>query len=302
MKAYSRLIGWGAAWVVVSVVLYAIALPELSDRVAIHWDSSGIADVSAPTWAIPVAAAAIVLLGYAVSSVFSVSSEPSMEGFALVGMSGGLATAIALVVTTLNAGVPEWSEAPAIGTTGIVILFALPTLGLGVGAILGRSWYPIKSIPRRVTEMIEVEPGERVSWVGRARVRGIALVVFGLAVLLLFLRPGLPLWVFVLIAGVGVVFSQVEAQVTNDGMRVRLGGIPIRTFPLDRISSARAISVEPDAYGGSGWRTTPGQSALILRGGEAMAITLRDGSQFVITVDDAETGAALLNGLLDRDA
>lgn len=301
MTAHARLLGWGAAWVVVSVVLFAVALPGLSDRVAIHWDSSGVADVSAPIWAIPVAAAAIVLLGYAVSLVFSVSREPSMEGFAVVGMSGGLATAIALVVTTLNAGVPEWGEAPAIGTTGIVALFALPTLGLVIGAILGRNWYPTKSIPRRVTGVIEVQPGERVSWVGRSRVRGVALVVFALAVLLLVLRPGLPLWVFVLIAGVGVVFSQVEAQVTNDGMRVRLGGIPIRTFPLHLISSARAISVEPDAYGGKGWRTTPGQSALILRAGEALAITFRDGSQFVLTVDDPETGAALLNGLIESD-
>jgi hypothetical protein len=32
-----------------------------------------------------------------------------------------------------------------------------------------------------------------------------------------------------------------------------------------------------------------------------MAITLRDGSQFVVTVDDPERGAALLNGLIERD-
>lgn len=301
LKAHSRLLGWGAAWVVVAVVLFAVALPQLPDRVAIHWDSSGTADVSAPTWAIPVVAAAIVLLGFGVSSVFSVGREPTMEAFAMVGMSGGLSTAIVMVTTTLNAGVGEWTEAPAVGTAGIVILFALPTLGLVVGAILGRHWYPIKSIPRRVTEVIEVEPGERVSWVGRARVSGVALVVFGLAVLLLFLRPGLPLWVFVLIAGVGVVFSQVEAQVTNDGMRIRLGGIPIRTIPLDRISSARAINVDLGAYGGRGWKKGPAQSALILRAGEAIAITFRDGSQFVVTVDDPKTGAALLNGLIERD-
>jgi hypothetical protein len=286
---------------VLAVVLFAVRLPELPDRVAIHWDSSGVADVSAPTWAIPVAAAVIVVLGSGLSSMFSVSREPSMEAFALVGMSGGLSTAIVLVATTLNAGVGDWAEAPEIGTAGIVILFALPTLGLVVGAILGRHWYPVKSIPQRVTEVIEVEPGERVSWVGRARVRWVALVLFALAVLLLFLRPGLPLWVFVLIAGVGVVFSQVEAQVTNDGMRIRLGGIPVRTFPLDHISSARAIAVDPAAYGGTGWKKVPGQSALILRAGEAMAITLRDGSQFVVTVDDPERGAALLNGLIERD-
>jgi hypothetical protein len=114
------------------VVLFAVRLPELPDRAAIHWDSSGVADVSAPTWAIPVAAAVIVVLGSGLSSMFSVSREPSMEAFALVGMSGGLSTAIVLVATTLNAGVQDWAEAPEIGTAGIVILFALPTLGLPV--------------------------------------------------------------------------------------------------------------------------------------------------------------------------
>jgi MFS family permease len=214
-------------------------------------------------------------------------------------MSGGLATAIVLVTTTLNAGVHDWTEAQAIATPGIAILFALPTLGLVTGGLLGRHWYPIKPIPRRVTETIEVHPGDRVSWVGRARVRGVALVVFGLAVLLLFLRPGLPLWVFVLVAGVGVVFSQVEAQVTNDGMSVRFGGLPVRTFHLELISSARAIEVDPAGFGGRGWKKIPGQQALILRPGEAIALTFRDGDQFVITVDDAATGAALLNGLIE---
>jgi hypothetical protein len=300
LKDYARLVGWGASWLVVAIVLFLVALPELPDPIAIHWDPSGVADGSAPTWVVPVAAAAIVLLGFALAPLFSVSREPSMEAFALVGMSGGLATAIVLVTTSANAGVQHWAGAPEIGTLSIVMLFGLPTVALVAGILLGRHWYPLKSIPRGFKDVIEIEPGERVSWVGRARVKGVSLVVFTLAVLLLFAVPQLPLWVFVLIAGVGVVFSQVEAHVTNDGMRIRLGGIPIRKFPLAEISSARAIDVDPAGYGGRGWRNLPGKTALVLRPGVAMAVTFKEGNQFVITVDDPATGVALINGLLEE--
>jgi hypothetical protein len=82
-------------------------------------------------------------------------------------------------------------------------------------------------------------------------------------------------------------------------MRVRLGGIPVRRFPLGEISSATMVDVDPAGFGGKGWRVLPDKTGLILRGGEAMAITFLEGQQFVITVDDASTGSALLNGLIE---
>lgn len=303
IKNYIRLVVWGASWLVASLVVFLVALPALPNPVAIHWNPAGVADVSAPLWTIPVSAIALLLLGFALTRVFSVGKEPSMEAFALIGMSGGLATAIVGVTTSANHGLADWPQADEIGLLAIVVLFGLPALGLVGGIILGRHWYPIKTIPRRIgrDDVIDVEPGERVSWVGRARVKGVPLVAFAAAVLLLFALPELPLWVFVLIAGVGVVFSQVEAHVTNDGVRIRLGGISVRRFPLKQISSAAPIDVDPASFGGRGWKTLPGRTSLILRAGEALAMTLADGRQFVITVDDAPTGSALLNGLIESE-
>ena len=301
MKRYFRLLAWGVSWLVAWLTVFLVALPALPGRVAIHWSPSGVADGSAPLWMIPVVAIAILLLGFALTPVFSVGREPSMEAFALVGMSGGLATALVVVTASANHGIADWARAPETGFLAIALLFGLPALGLVAGILLGRHWYPIKTIQRRigVDDVIDVQPGERVSWVGRARVRGVPIVTFAVAVILLFAIPELPLWVFVLVAGVGVVFSQVEAHVTNDGMRVRLGGIPVRRFPLEEISSAATIDVDPVGFGGRGWKVLPDKTALILRAGEAMAITFLEGQQFVITVDDASTGSALLNGLID---
>jgi hypothetical protein len=44
-----------------------------------------------------------------------------------------------------------------------------------------------------------------------------------------------------------------------------------------------------------------GKTAIMLRAGEALAVTLRNGRQFVISVDDAATGAGLINGLVELD-
>lgn len=302
IKDNIRLVAWGVSWLVACLTVFLVAFAALPDPVAIHWNPAGVADGSAPLWMVPVSAVALLLLGFALTPVFSVGREPSMEAFALIGMSGGLATAVVGVTTSANHGLADWAQADEIGLVAIFVLFGLPALGLVGGIILGRHWYPIKTIPRRIglDDVIDVEPGERVSWVGRARVKGVALMTFTVAVLLLFALPELPLWVFVLTAGVGVVFSQVEAHVTNDGVRVRLGGIPVRRFPLREISSAVTIDVDPAGFGGRGWKALPDKTALILRSGEALALTFSDGHQFVITVDDAPTGSALLNGLIEN--
>jgi hypothetical protein len=301
MKGHLRLVVWGGSWLVACLTVFLVALPTLPDPVAIHWNPVGVADGSASLWMVPVAAITIVLLGFALTPVFSAGREPSMEAFALVGMSGGLATAVVVVTASANQGISDWARADEIGLVAIFVLFGLPILGLIGGIVLGRHWYPIKTIPRRigVDDIIDVEPGERVSWVGRARVKGMALATFAVAVVLLFAIPELPLWGFVLIAGVGVVFSQVETHVTNDGLRVRFGGIPVRKFPLGEMSSAATIDIDPAGYGGRGWKSLIDKRAVILRAGEALAITFSDGDQFIITVDDASTGSALLNGLIE---
>ena len=45
-----------------------------------------------------------------------------------------------------------------------------------------------------------------------------------------------------------------------------------------------------------------GRASVVLRSGPALRLTRRDGRTFLVTVDDAATGAALLNDLIAEAA
>ncbi len=297
----SKLVAWGAMWFALATVVVLVAAPNLPNPIAIRWDGSGQAAGSASVWALVGLIVFMLVLGLALAMLFRVGETPSMESFALVGMTGGLGVAIAVVTATANWGLDSWTDAAEIGFWSIALLIGLPALGLGAGIGLGRHLYPVRVVRQGdiSEELIEIQPGERINWVGRSRVKWVPLVLLVVAVALVLLIPDLPLWLFVLVAGLGLVFSQVEAQVTNDGMRIRLGGIPVRRLKIEDISSARSIDAVPTELGGWGWRVVPGATAIVLRAGDAIEVTFKTGRRFVVTVDDARTGAALLNGLVE---
>lgn len=302
MSGTSRLLAWSALWLALAGLTYALALPNLPAEVAVHWDGTGLADGSAPSWAIPAIAAGVMAIGLVLSVQFRIGSEPSMEAFAVIGMLGGLGFAVTLITVVANWGVSEWTEASSLSLWAIAGIFVISILGLLAGIVIGRALYPIKELQspdEGDLPATEVAAGERVSWVGRARVRWMTMALFAVAIVLLFVFPEIPVWVFLGVAGIGVVFSQVEANVTNDGLRVRLGGLPVRKIALGEVSSARSIDLEPTEWGGWGWRVAPGRSAIVLRRGEALEVTFKNGRRFAITVDDSLAGAALLNGLVD---
>jgi hypothetical protein len=297
-----RLFSWAGFWCVLCLVVYFIALPNLPSEVAIHWGADGTADGSAPVWMILFVAGLCIAVGVLLSIQFRINSEPSMEAFAILGMMGGLALAVTLLTAVANWGIADWQDAASLSVWSIVAVFVIPMIGLFVGIVMGRVWYPIKDLPvsraGSDVEMTEIAKGERVSWVGRARVRWLSLTMFGFALVFLFVFPDLPLWILLPLIGLGLVFTQVEANVTNDGLKIRLGGLPVRRIAIDAISSARAIDLEPAEWGGWGWRFAPGRSAIVLRRGDALEVTFNDGKRFAITVDTPGEGAALLNGLV----
>lgn len=298
MKSYSRLLAWSAFWFILAAVVYWVAASQLPDVVAIHWDGSGTPDGSASRSLLLLAPAVALAVGLLISLPFRIGGEPTMESFALVGMTGGLGVSVVAMTATANWGISDWRDATELTVWSFLLLFLFPMLGLAVGIVVGRSLFPLKEIEPTTENAVEIKPGERISWVGRARVRWVAVLTFGIALVVVFAVPDLPLWVFLPLVGSGLVLSQVEANVTNDGMRIRLGGIPVRTYRISNISSARVIELEPTEWGGWGWRFTPNRSAIVLRRGDAVELTLRSGRQFAVTVDDAATGAALVNGLV----
>lgn len=74
-----------------------------------------------------------------------------------------------------------------------------------------------------------------------------------------------------------------------------------RRIPLDRIEEAGSRHVACFAeFGGWGYRIRANRSGFVLRSGEGIVVRLANGREFVVTVDDAATAAALLNTYIDR--
>ncbi|MFJ2824822.1 hypothetical protein ACIO7M_27485 [Streptomyces toxytricini] len=122
-----------------------------------------------------------------------------------------------------------------------------------------------------------------------------------LAVVAVVDRPhrALALWLLVVSAAF-LATGAIRVTVSARGVTAGSALLPFlrRRFPLERIDSASARWTKPLDIGGWGYRWNGGLSAISLREGEALWLTLAGGNQFVITIDDAGTAADLTNELL----
>jgi hypothetical protein len=111
----------------------------------------------------------------------------------------------------------------------------------------------------------------------------------------------IPLVVLVFVLGNFAWTVRVDAR----GVRVRsVLGFPTIAIPLDQVTSADVIEVQALAqYGGWGIRWALNRRiGVIVRSGEALEVHRAKGLDLVVTVSDAATAAALLNGLVKRNA
>jgi hypothetical protein len=134
-----------------------------------------------------------------------------------------------------------------------------------------------------------------------SRGNGWVLQVAGLAIL----AAALVFWngasfVLFLVGLLILAFAEVRATVSHRGVVISLGwlGMPSWTVPMAAISRAEVETVDAMAYGGWGYRLGPGVRALVTRGGEALRLVRPDKPDLVLTVDEAATGAGLINSIL----
>lgn len=108
-----------------------------------------------------------------------------------------------------------------------------------------------------------------------------------------------------LVMGIAVALtalSFVRVVVDERGLLVRFGllGRPSKRIPLERVVGARAGEFWPREVGGWGYRRAPTGTAVMVRGGECLVVMQSgDRADFIVSVDDAERAAALLNTLRD---
>jgi Protein of unknown function (DUF1648) len=305
-----------AAIVAVPAALWS----RLPARVADHWTFTGTANGSSPrlvafaALGLPaVLGACLVGLGWAVTrngARTGASRRGRTAGVPAAGLVSiglflmAISAASVIVVAVANLGGRGLGSA-SVGPGGLIGIVGGPALlafsaGYGLrrhgGGGTADSGTPRSSLGLRA--------GERAAWTGRAR----AGWAWPAAVLLLAggLLAGTVTaqWALggaLLAAGVaGLNFTSVRVTVAARGVMVGYGALGLRLtrIPLRRIASAAAVEQTAFTFGYRGSLLLFGTALVALRRGPALRLTLRDGKLFTVTVDDAATGAALLNDLI----
>ena len=215
---------------------------------------------------------------------------------------GAALVIIQAALGTVAGGGPRSASGWAVTVAGVVggptLLAALADYALRRYAGLG---LPDDGFPR---SSLGLRPGERAVWTGRARTRW-PLATWWLAVLLglgVLDRDLITQLIFVSVVVVIALlgFTSVRVTVAARGVTVGYGvlGLRLTRIPLRRIAFAEAVEREKSILPITGSLLTFGDVSVVLRGGPALRLTLRDGKAFLVTVDDAATGAALLNDLI----
>jgi hypothetical protein len=288
--------------VAVAAVLAALgAVPwlvwwsALPDPVATHWSAGG-----RPNGHLAPAVAFAVLAGISVAAAVGVAASGRLPG-ASVGLSfvAGTVSVASLSTVLANRDAASWRDAH------LTLWWVAAAVGLGLLAA-------VVLAPRRTTAAASVPPvgpavpvgaHERVSWVGGARGRvlvwtAVAAAVFGVA---LFPVQPVAAVILLLTAALMYEFGVVRVVVGGHGVRVVAAlGWPRMTVDLDRIAAARSVDVRPMKWGGWGYRGSlrlAKRAAWVVRAGDGLQLDLAGGRLFVVTVDDAERAAAVVNGL-----
>jgi hypothetical protein len=311
-----------APLVVVAVTLavtFSLAA-TLPDSVAVHWNGPGIPDGFGSPYTFPILIAVIVL---PIVALFG--------GIAVITAHRSPLTAMTKLIAVLGLWLSVLFALTFVGTMALqrgaisqahVSIVWLP-IGAAAAFIVGAvAWFLLpRAAKARHDDVVPVEPvalgaEERASWIrSTAAPAGLiwgalglmAIITVVVAVAVLQTADGAWPVSFIPLVLLAVVLTNFAWTVRVDARGVRLRsllGIPTISVRLGNIRSANVTDVQAMAeFGGVGIRFgMNGRLGIILRSGEALEIQRVKGRTIVVTVDDATTAAALINGLVKRDA
>ncbi len=307
--------------VAVSVALQLSWWQELPDRVATHWNASGDPDAFGSASSLLIAT---LVLGLAIPAATVGVTLPMLRRgvrgitFRLMGafaagmgvFGAGLGTAL----TYIQRGIEDGSAAQDVTAPNLIAL----GLGLLVGAC---AWLyqPRQEAPAphtfAATDVV-LSGEQRGVWVSTAAMsktfklvllaNGVALVAL---TVLLWATNGIATGLIMVgtTAFLGLMIGAVATftvRVDPNGLSVISAiGFPRLHVPLSEIEAVGTATVNGIAeFGGYGIRMVPGGTGVVLRNGEALQVMRTNGRRFVVTMDGAQTAAALLNTYVQRTA
>jgi len=296
------------ALVALSWSAWRAALP---DRVAFHWDARGRVDGTFPTE--PLFLFAIVGTGMAFLIGVIMLLAPRMDPRSKRSSMYWLGTVAAFVAAAwlIPAGMTYQTGSPhSAHLDGWLAGFLLPFLYGLIPWLLTLKAPPVDT---HTPQPIPLAPTEVGAWA--KTIHTPLLYIVGGAVLMLAaiiyvpviagreldVIGGIGLIVMVLAALAVLSFAGLRATVDWRGLRVLslVSRIPLTRIPLDRVRNVEVTELHPGDWGGWGYRTTSGRSAIILRGGPGMIVTTTDGTQFALTLPAPEVPAGLLHTLAE---
>jgi hypothetical protein len=285
------------------LLLGAIVLPmalywgDLPDPMAVHWSLSGTPDGSLPPMVLLVGMAGVYAAAWwsVLQMVMRSPAEAASFSAGLYAI-GGLLAGIQWFAVLASRKAETWQAAESVGWFELVIVLGdAAVLGV-VGWLLAGGRRARSDRPVVEPTRLDVEHADQVVWSSRARNRilvlcGLALIVSGFTVW------GWPTAVLALIGLVVLTFAEVRLTVGSRSAVIGLGwfGFPSWTVSMEDVTAGSTEHVLPLAYGGWGYRIRPGVRAIIVRRGEAVRLDRAAKPDLIVTVDDAETGAALVN-------
>ena len=295
-----------------------VAMGSLPDPIAIGWGGDGTARTSSS----PGGFLLIQAIGGGVCAALFVGSGlkrwamPAWNGMLAV-LAAAVAPVLAVVslnVVLANRGQTDWQAVPEPGLAWLAAAMVLPFVAVaGVGWLMRDTF--LTSSPTsgaEATAGLTLGEAESAAWHSTASARWprtAAGLMFVVAVLFLvagvFALGGLGIVLSLSLLAIALLMmalSSVAVSIDRRGLSVRYGPFPwpVSKIPLTAIEVADALDVRPMAHGGWGYRGSRkffGKAAVVIRGGEGIRLRLRDGTEFVVTVDDADRGAGVLNDL-----
>ena len=228
---------------------------------------------------------------------------------AVLGGAGALFAALAVATVRANLDRASWHDARL--TVWSVVLPLAAGVAFGVaGWWLDMATAPPRPAPRQAGRpVMDLAPGERVAWTGQVSspvmaVLAGAFAVIGVVCLVLSLTgpwaPPAGVTVGALVLCCVGMMARIRVTADRRGLRVAFGplGRPVRRVALERITTATAEDLRPMEVGGWGYRGLPGNAAIMLRGGPCLVVRYdNDRNRLVVSVDGADTAAAVLNSL-----
>ena len=297
-------------------IIGMLLTPDLPSPMAVHWGIDGAVDRMGGLDSYIVVVALLVPLF--VAGVLGFSFSPLRTGTSrlfvrtVVGLSiwfGVFISVSMLLGVQTQRNVADASTVPVSSViVPLLVGFGVALLAAAIGVLVAPR-APEFTRPSGDVIALELHDGEQVHWSKTARSpRAVIAIPIGamLLIVVLFTIVGVPAWLSILVALVlASLCTMLAWRVVIDrrGLTVTgLFGFPRFHIPLEHVVAASVIDVNAmREFAGWGIRVgRTGSWGVIARSGEAIEVQRTHGTPFVVTVDDAATGAGLLTSLARR--